>query len=156
MNVGSEGGGKGKAEIDFDLNLAPIIDCFTVLITFMLVSASFIQISILEASVAAQETSAPPELMPSDPVAMASVEVKATGDLEVKVRGTETTVVPIPKSPDGSHFRALVTELENVKQKFPTIASLTVSAENAVEYKDLVKVMELSRQPFPSIVLGGF
>ena len=34
MTSGSESGGQ-----DFDLNLAPIIDCFTVLITFMLVHA---------------------------------------------------------------------------------------------------------------------
>ena len=38
---------------DFDLNLAPIIDCMTVLITFMLASASFLSIGILDAGVAA-------------------------------------------------------------------------------------------------------
>ena len=35
--------------LDFELNLAPIIDCLVVLITFMLASASFLSISIFDA-----------------------------------------------------------------------------------------------------------
>lgn len=58
MNVSSdESGSKGGSQ-DFDINLAPIIDCFTVLITFMLVSASFLAIGIFDAGVEAAGTSA--------------------------------------------------------------------------------------------------
>ncbi|RYZ61531.1 MAG: hypothetical protein EOP09_19835, partial [Proteobacteria bacterium] len=39
----------GAGSLEFDLNLAPIIDCFTVLITFLLVSASFLSVSIFDA-----------------------------------------------------------------------------------------------------------
>jgi biopolymer transport protein ExbD len=46
----SVGGGNSQ---DADINLAPIIDCFTVLIAFMLVSASFLSIGVLDAGIAA-------------------------------------------------------------------------------------------------------
>ena len=52
--------GDDGVELDFDLNLAPIIDCFTVLITFLLISASYISINIIEASVASVEVSSEP------------------------------------------------------------------------------------------------
>ena len=42
---------KHAGETDFELNLASIIDCFTVLITYLLVSASFISLGILDVSV---------------------------------------------------------------------------------------------------------
>ncbi|NDF14013.1 hypothetical protein EB061_01655 [bacterium] len=43
----SAGGGGGEGDVE--LNIAPIVDCFTVLIAYMLVSMSFIQLSIFEA-----------------------------------------------------------------------------------------------------------
>ena len=44
-----------KNSLDFELNLAPIIDCFTVLIAFILISASFASINILDAGIAFKE-----------------------------------------------------------------------------------------------------
>src|SRR3954464_8653245 len=41
---------KAETEQDFELNIASIIDCFTVLITYLLVSASFISIGVLDVS----------------------------------------------------------------------------------------------------------
>src|SRR3954454_3668611 len=48
------GGGHGKNQSqDFDLNITSIIDTFTVLITFMLASAAFLSIGILDAGISA-------------------------------------------------------------------------------------------------------
>ena len=49
----SAGNFEGSGGQDFELNLASLIDCFTVLITFLLASASFLSVGILDAGVAA-------------------------------------------------------------------------------------------------------
>ncbi len=46
----------GEHEQDFELNLASIIDCFVVLIAFILVSTSFFSIGIIDAEVAGAST----------------------------------------------------------------------------------------------------
>src|SRR5690348_3316307 len=43
----------GTQSQDFDLNLAPIIDCFVVLIAFVMISSAFASIAILDAGVSA-------------------------------------------------------------------------------------------------------
>ena len=62
----SAGGGGGEGDVE--LNLAPIVDCFTVLIAYLLVSMSFISLSIFEAGVAATSPeSASVEVVPPPP-----------------------------------------------------------------------------------------
>jgi biopolymer transport protein ExbD len=51
---GSPGRKSKGASQDFDLNLAPIIDCITVLIAFILISTSFISIGLLDAGIATE------------------------------------------------------------------------------------------------------
>src|SRR3954470_1256357 len=49
-------GGSGQ---DVELNLAPIIDCFTVLITYLLITASFINLAAMDVGVSATGAAAP-------------------------------------------------------------------------------------------------
>ena len=60
-------GSGGKKDSDFELNLASIIDCFTVLITYLLVTASFITLGILDvtvtSSLASTEQTHSPDVM---------------------------------------------------------------------------------------------
>jgi biopolymer transport protein ExbD len=57
-------GGTHPAEIDFELNLAPIIDCLVVLITFTLISASFLSVAVFDYGAApnsaSQSSTTPP------------------------------------------------------------------------------------------------
>src|SRR6187551_2381865 len=76
---------KREGEQDFELNIASVIDCFTVLITYLLVSASFISISALDidlTGVGDAPRSEPP------PVSIA-VELDSKHSLHVKITGKE-------------------------------------------------------------------
>src|SRR4051812_10232604 len=81
--VSKEAGGSNQ---DFDLNIAPIIDCFTVLITYLLVSASFISLNVLDIGVAASGE-APAETVPAEPPVMFSLEISAAKLITLKVSG---------------------------------------------------------------------
>ena len=57
MNFGQSSGSNGEVE----LNLAPILDCLTVLVAFLLASASFLSLTALETGIAAQSSEAAPQ-----------------------------------------------------------------------------------------------
>src|ERR1051325_9357420 len=71
---------------DVDLNLAPIIDCFTVLITYLLVSASFISLSIFDVGISASGEAAPGQAPPVPPLSVI-LQLKVSKGIDLKVSG---------------------------------------------------------------------
>lgn len=132
---------------DFELNLAPIIDCFTVLITFMLASASFLSISIFDAGFTPVEAMGDPN--PPQITINLNVKDKDRG-YELVVKGKENSNATY-KTPE-EVGQALVA----LKGRFPAADSVTLSADDNVEYDKVVKAMEKIRPVFPALVLGGF
>src|SRR4051812_11950923 len=90
-------GGKGHQSQDFELNITSIIDTFTVLITFMLASASFLSIGLLDAGITAGGESASTEKPPS-----VNVEISLAKDqgIVVKLTGQVAQTMNVP-SKDG-------------------------------------------------------
>src|SRR4051794_7527581 len=120
MNVG-EGGSSG----DVDLNLAPIIDCFTVLITYMLVSASFISLTVFDVGVAATgEATSAPAAAPTDPPVSMTLSVKASKMIEIKLSGGVQHIdltIPIPAKGTGLDIEAAVLKVSESLKKYTSI-----------------------------------
>ncbi len=144
-------GSSHEGEMEFELNLAPIIDCLTVLIAFTLISSTFLAVSILDAGVAA--TSSDPSTPP--PVNI-TVELIQNGAVDVKVTGQASRSNRIPAGAQGYDFEALARELGELKKSWPTVDALTLQADGEVDYKAIVKGMEKARESFPVVMLGGF
>jgi biopolymer transport protein ExbD len=144
-----------EGEMEFELNLAPIIDCLTVLIAFTLISSTFLAVSILDAGVAA--TSSDPS---SPPPVNITVELNQTGTMDVRVTGQATRSNRIPATVtdkgSGYDYEALGRELGELKKSWPVVDALTLQAEGDVDYKAIVKGMEKARESFPVVMLGGF
>ena len=148
------GGGTGRGDNqDFDLNLAPIIDGFTVLIAFMLTSASFLSIGILSAGAGAAGQS-PADTKP--PAVALEVVLQEHFDIEFKLTGKKTINKTIPAKNGDLDLPSLQAELQGFKQQWPELASITVSAHNEVDYQHVVASMESARHVIPDILLGGF
>src|SRR4051812_36631719 len=96
MNVGSG----GSDSQDFELNLASLIDCFTVLITFMLASASFLSIGLLDAGIAAAGATSAAKSEP--PPVNIAIELAKDESFVIKITGKENRTVPI--SAKGGHW----------------------------------------------------
>jgi biopolymer transport protein ExbD len=149
----SHGGGGDSNGQDFELNLASIIDCFTVLIAFMLASASFLSIGILDAGVAAAgQTAAPGTPPPVNVIVELGRDWKAT----VKTTGKTNTTEALGTKPGEWDYEGLTRQLASIKGKYPSVEAVTLSADNTIEYKHLVKSMEVIRKTFPVVMLGGF
>jgi len=156
ISTGGEGGGRrGGGGQDFDINLAPIIDCFTVLITFMLVSASFLSIGIMDAGVAVPSSAqiANPDKPPS---VLVQVELKQGSAMELKVSGKVSRNLKLEARDGKADFPTLSRELASLKQQYPDTDSLVLSAQDEIEYKNVVQAMEEIRKTVPGVLLGGF
>ncbi len=156
QNAGGHGRGKrgrGEESQEFDLNLAPIIDAFTVLITFMLASAAFLSIGIFDAGVAAAGAAPSSQKPPSINVV---VEMSKAQQLLVKVTGKVNSTVTLSPKAGQPDFEGLKTNLDGLKAKYSDLAAVTLSADTAVQYKDVIKAMEMTRKSIPVVLLGGF
>ena len=157
MSAGSLGsnGGRGSQTQDFELNLASIIDCFTVLITFLLASASFLSIGILDAGVAAAGATSKTD---NAPTVHLSVDIQRDLSLVIETEKagkvlSKESVKPLEGAPD---FGALQERLGAIKAKHPDVAGLTLSAQAEVQYEQVVRTMDKARRVVPAVMLGGF
>ncbi len=153
VSVGDTGGGRGGKSQDFELNLASIIDCLTVLIAFLLASASFLSIGILEAGVAAAGDTAKSDTPPSLNI---TVELAQNHGIAVKYSGKSTGTENLQAKADAWNYEELTKQLSALKQKHPDVSAVTLSAANDIEYRDVVKTMEVMRKTLPVVLLGGF
>ena len=149
-SVGAESGGKSQ---DFDLNLAPIIDCFTVLIAFMLASASYLAIGVFESAVAnnaaAPNTNQPPASIRID------VDLTMEKEIVLKVDGKLKLQKKIPAVNGAYDLGSLVTEITSLRGKFSDAKNMVLSAADDVEYNEIIAAMETLKKAMPSILLGG-
>ncbi len=144
---------EGSHGQDVDLNLAPILDSFIVLITFMLASASFLSIGILDAGVAAP-SNAPLDTAP--PPVNISITIKGQDRMMIEVTGKAKQTITLSPSSKGLNFDELKAQLATLKKTWPTVDALTLSADNSIEYRKIVKTMDEARKVIPVVLLGGF
>jgi len=137
---------RSEGPLDFDLNLAPIIDCFTVLITFMLASASFISISLFDAGFTPAEAVGDP----NPPPITVTLDLKKNGSLRVVTEGKLNSTNTFANPDEAAEA------LRQLKEKYPGVESMTITADQEVEYEAIVKTMEKTRKYMPGMVLGGF
>jgi len=114
-----------------ELLLVPMIDIFTVLVTFLLMTAVFSRTVVLELDLPAQQTEfkePPPGLQ-----------------LEVLVRKDSLQVATLPNTAGGYDYEGLTNYLKRVKAKFPEKTDASLLFEPDVPYDILVQVMDRVR-----------
>ncbi len=151
---------------DFELNITSIIDCFTVLIAFMLVSASFVSIAVMDSEVAAGAA----QVQDSTPGLNVTLQVQADRSIRIDISGTshgrgvqKSHVIPSRQATQGANagerepdYTVLTDRLAIMKGEWPEVSSAVLSADSNVAYREVVKTMEVARKAYPSVLLGGF
>jgi biopolymer transport protein TolR len=147
---------KGKGgEQDFELNLASIIDCFTVLITYLLVSASFITLGTFDVTVATPsdqaEESDPP---PSD--VQLSIRIAEDAGLKLELSGRDQRQISIPaRSPGSMDLDSMEARVLELRENYPALDGAMVSAHDTVKYRQIVQLLERARPVLPKVALTG-
>jgi biopolymer transport protein TolR len=150
------GSGRGRG-VNVELNLVPVIDLMSVLITFLLITAVWTQVSMIQigSSLYAKkdDSQQPPKLTPNADIAL-KVDVKQEG----YVLTVGTQIISLPKLNAAYDSAGLVAQLQRVKQLYPEKLDGIVSMSDDVPYENLVNTMDqLLVAGFPniSIATGG-
>ncbi len=127
---------------NLELNLVPIIDLMSVLITFLLITAVWSQVSMIQlgSSLYSKKNQDQP---PTPPPPLADiplrVDVKDSG-IRVII-GSET--FQIPKSVDGTwNYQALGDRLKTVKEKYPEKTDGVITVDEILPYENLITGMD--------------
>ncbi len=154
MSAGSSDSGQ-----DVELNLAPIIDCFTVLITYLLVTASFLTLSAVDVGVSATGAGAPAEPNAGPPPMVMTLEIKSAGIITIQIRGgleAKQIDFELPAKSSGAWDPAqLDAKLEEIQKRWPALTEVSVSAEPTVIYKNIVKVIHEIQNVMPKVFISG-
>ena len=148
-------GGRGRG-VTTELNLVPFIDLMSVLITFLLISAVWTQVSMIQlgASFAAPRDPEQTEVKPPPLEDMVlKLQVRDTG----YVLYINKDVRPIPKIKDAYDIESLEADLRKIKQLYPDKESIKLEISDAILYEHVIATMDTGlRAGFgPELLTGG-
>jgi biopolymer transport protein ExbD len=150
---------------DADINITAFMNLMVVLVPFLLITAVFSQISILDLNL---PTGTPEQTQPED-------EQKKPLVLEVLIYANRMEIVDrqsgpiriLPSGVDGYDYKALTTTLKAIKARFPEITEITLLLDSDIPYDVLVQTMDHVRvtkqdqngqselaELFPDIAIG--
>ncbi len=149
MSLGSSG-----SDQDFDLNIAPIIDCFTVLIAYMLLSASFVSLGAFDVAVSTTAESA--AVTSAEPKLSVGVELgMERGQVRIKTSGPESAVYVVPGRADGSRdFDSVRSRLAALKTRYSDLSEASVSGADQVEYSEIVVAIEAIKKEVAKVYVA--
>lgn len=133
------------------LNLTPMMDVFTVLVVFLLITAVFTSIAVMDLSV------------PTSAGGAASIKPDFAIEVIVRKAGLEiangkAVEAAFPKKDGKYDLQKLSELLAALKAKYPEKEDATVLMEPKIEYDHLVQVMDAVRGGdaplFPTISIG--
>ena len=123
------------------LEISAFLNLIVVLVPFLLSTAVFTRISVLDLTLPAKSTGALEQLKPDD----LKLEVVVRHDaIEVGDR-IGGLIQRIPNTPQGPDIAALNAQMFQVKTKFPDKTEATLLAEPNTPYDNLVHVMDAMR-----------
>ncbi len=152
-----------RHKVEAEINITAFMNLMVVLVPFLLITAVFSQISILELNLPGT-TSAQQEEEEKKPIVLEVLIY--TNRLEVVDRQTGPLKI-IKTTPNGHDYDALVDTLKQVKAKFPDLKDITLLLETDTPYEVLITTMDKVRlvdqvvngltikaELFPNIAIG--
>ena len=151
----SDGGG-GKRESSFDLNLVPFIDLMSVMITFLLITAVWTQVSMIKLGSSIYGKQNTEETPPPPP--RADVPFR----LDIKESGYRVLIGKLKyniEKVNGEYDKVeLKKKLVSIKQSYPDKVDCVMTVEEQLKYDYMIQGMDLLLQsgfPAVSVATGG-
>jgi len=132
-----EPSGKGKKKaLDAVVNVVPFIDLLSCCLSFLLLAAVWTQVAKLQVS----QSGGPNDTPPSEPKLQLSLTITDKGFSLTAGQGG--AVVDVPKKGTDYDLAALSDKFKEIKSQFPDQQTITVQAEDNVQYNDLVQTID--------------
>ncbi len=128
--------------MDAAINLVPYIDMLMTIMTFLMMTAVWNQIAMLEVQNASGGAEAPPE--EKDDTKPKPILVLLT-DRSVKIQEeANPDLKEFPSTGDGYDYGGVLAELKRLKDLRPDRIEVKIQSEDGVKYADIVKVIDIS------------
>lgn len=149
-----ETGGRGRSP-NFDLNLVPFIDLMSVLITFLLISAVWTQVSMIQlgASFAAIKDDSPDIKVPPLEDLVLKLELKPSG--YILYVGKDVRSIPLVNN---EYDKAtLLADLSKIKEMYPDKEGIYLSVDESIIYDHVITLMDVGLKAgfIPQLTVGG-
>lgn len=148
-------GGRGR-DPNVELNLVPVIDLMSVLITFLLISAVWTQVSMIQLG-ASFASPRDPEQTEIKPPPLEDLVLK----LEIRAKGyvlfVGKDVRAIPMINNAYDTASLLADLSKVKQLYPDKTGVKMAIEDEIMYEHVVTAMDVGLKAgfSPELLTGG-
>lgn len=147
-------GGRGR-RTNLEVNLVPFIDLMSVLITFLLITAVWTQVSMIQigSSLYGKRNDQTPQIPPDADIVL-KVDISAKGYLLTVAK----QAINLPLINNEYDDVGLVAQLEKAKQLYPNKTDAAIAMSDELPYERLIKGMDgLLRAGFPaiSVLTGG-
>lgn len=148
--------GQSGRSTNVDVNIVPFIDLMSVLVIFLLITAVWTQVSMIQigSSIYGKKTS--DETVKPPPRAEIPFRVDVTPAGYTVVVGRET--MSIPREGETYNQAKLLEELKKIKETYPEKTDAVVTMNDELEYMHLIDGMDaLLQSGFPeiSVATGG-
>lgn len=151
--VESGGGFRGR-RVNVELNLVPFIDLMSVLITFLLISAVWVQINMIQMGTsffAQKDQNDPPPVPPPHADVVLKVDVKQAGYVITFGR----QVLSLPNSGAIFDDEGLSSQLAKAKQLYPEKVDAVLAVADELPYERMIYSMDvILKAGFPKISLA--
>lgn len=151
-----DGGGNGRSTT-VDLNLVPIIDLMSVCIIFLLITAVWTQVSMIQIGSSIYGKKSSDEKVEPPPKAEIPFRLDVLKDGYRVIVGRQT--MRVPKIKGGSYdIDKLTAELKKIKELYPEKSDAVITVLDELPYETLIGGMDaLLQSGFPqiSVATGG-
>lgn len=139
-----------------NLEMTPVMNLFLILVPFLLFTATFVNIAILELSLPqinktrslTQQQSQPPKQS-----ILSTLEIRQEG---FALKSPTFDFPVIGKRNAAYDFEALLAQLNQIKQKFPEAQDMVIAPQDMIKYDTVISVMDRLRETgFPNISISG-
>ena len=139
---------------DNDVNIIPVMNIFLLLIPFLLLTAAFVHVAMIELSLPALNKGQG-STMQEQPKNLVLV-ILAIKDTGFQLKSLGFTFDPLEKINGQYNYRDLTEQLKQIKIQHPYAEDIIVSPEADVKYDIIIKVMDHCRETgFPNMSLSG-
>jgi biopolymer transport protein ExbD len=149
--IEGEGGGRSA---NIELNLVPFIDLMSVLITFLLITAVWTQVSMIQLGSSIYGKKTQDDITPPPPMADIPLRLDVQSGGFRLIIGSEKVWVPSSGAGAAAGYDVpkLLQELKKVKEKYPAKSDAVITVEDQLAYESLILGMDtLSQGGFPAI-----
>lgn len=154
MGVSVEGGGGRGKNMNASLNLVPFIDLLSTLITFLIATAVWVELSSMPVDQALSDPNSPPP-PPQDPPPPPplTVHVRADGVWVGRKVEEGRNLAVVGESYD---WEGVEKEIESDRRSFPDEEQVVLVTDDGVEYQHMIKALDLTRKyEYDKSLLGG-